>query len=114
MLRGLISCTGSSPVNLFRRGRFKLQGGGMLDGITTNLLVNMGSSGLLTIVVWMIFTGRLVTRREANHLIEELNHWRTAFIQEQENTQALMETGLVTRDLLRALPLQSHGGDHDT
>lgn len=85
----------------------------MLEGLSVGLLADLGPAGLLAVVVWMIFTGRLVTRREADHLIEERNYWRTAFQEEQKNTQALMETGRVARDVLRALPVPQQGEAHD-
>lgn len=85
----------------------------MLEGLSLDLLTNLGSTGMLAVVVWMIFTGRLVTRREADHLIEERNYWRDAFVEEQKNTQALMETGRVAQDVLRALPVPQQGEAHD-
>ncbi len=85
----------------------------MLEGLTVDLLTNVGSTGLLAVVVWMIFTGRLITRREADHLIEERNYWRDAFLEEQSSTKALMETGRVAQDLIRALPVPQQGEAHD-
>lgn len=85
----------------------------MLEGLSLDLLTNLGSTGMLAVVVWMIFTGRLVTRREADHLIEERNYWRDAFVEEQKNTQALMETGRVTNAVLQSLPVPQQGEAHD-
>lgn len=38
----------------------------------------LGPVGLLGLVVWMILTGRLVTRRQLQDVQADRDHWRTA------------------------------------
>lgn len=77
----------------------------MLDGILPgDFVINAGAVSMLAGVVWMIFTGRLVTRREADGLKAELEYWRNAFMEEQKQTNELLEVGKVTSATMNALP----------
>ena len=57
------------------------------------LLGQWGPSGvtitLLALAVWMIFTGRLVTRREHQELREDRDYWRNAY-ETSEGTRRIM------------------------
>lgn len=80
----------------------------MLDGLITGDLV--GQAGLATIVlsgIWMIFTGRLVTRREADEIKAERDYWRAAFTEEQRQSTELLETAKTAQAALNALPKPS-------
>jgi hypothetical protein len=93
----MIRSTRSSPVDVREMV--------MLDGLITGDLV--GQSGLAAIllsVIWMIFTGRLVTRREVTDIKEERDYWRAAFNEEQRQTQELLETARLNQAVLNALP----------
>ena len=68
-----------------------------MDGIALEVLKTVGPEGLLSLVVLMILSGRLVPGKERDY-------WRDAFFEEQRQKRELMETGRVTRDVLRALP----------
>lgn len=77
----------------------------MLDGILTgDIILQGGAVTMLGAVVWMIFTGRLVTRREAEGIRNERDYWREAFHEEQRQTLELLETARVTQATLSALP----------
>lgn len=77
----------------------------MLDGMLQgDFVINAGAVSMLAAVVWMIFTGRLVTRREADGLKAERDYWRNAFQEEQRQTQSLLEVGKVAGAALNALP----------
>lgn len=67
-----------------------------LPGITVGW-GDLGAGGLVVLVVLMILTGRLVPGKERDY-------WREAFLEEQRQKRELMETGKVTRDVLKALP----------
>jgi hypothetical protein len=86
----------------------------VLEGLPVSIFTGVSPVALLLAVVWMIFTGKLVTRREADGLKEERDYWRSAFFEEQSHTEALMETGRVTRDVLRALPVPKQGEADET
>lgn len=85
----------------------------MPEGITVDLFTNAGAVGMLAIVVWMIFTGRLVTRREADEIRAERDYWREAFNSASQHASSMMETGLAARDVLRALPVSRNGEGRD-
>lgn len=81
---------------------------GWLEGIPFGL-PEVGVVSLLLAFVWLLFTGRIVTARELDNMTRERDYWREAFQKEQSNTQALMETGRVTQEVLRALPVPTQG-----
>lgn len=85
-------------------------GGGWLDGLPFSLS-DVGVVTLLLLFFWLLVQGKIVTRRELDGVTKERDYWRDAFFREQENTQALMETGRVTRDVLRALPVQQEASE---
>jgi len=60
-------------------------------------VTNLGAGALLGLTVVLILSGKLVPGRERDY-------WRNAFFEEQAQKRELMETGRVTRDVLRALP----------
>lgn len=60
-------------------------------------VADIGAGALVAIVVILILTGRLIPGRERDY-------WRQAFFEEQSQKRELMETGRVTRDVLRSLP----------
>lgn len=59
-------------------------------------LPNIGAGGLLFLAVFLILTGRLVPRRE-------MEYWRDAFFEQQEQTRELVEAAQVTKDVLRGI-----------
>lgn len=65
--------------------------------------------GLVLLFGWLVATGRLVTRREVDSILQDRDYWRNAFFAQQEQSQQLMETGRVARDVLRALPVPQKG-----
>ena len=81
----------------------------MLDGFSADLLSNLGAGGLLAVVVWMILTGRLVPRRTLEDMAKEREYWRSAFFSQQQQSEALMETGRVAQEVLKALPIPHQG-----
>lgn len=84
--------------------------GGLLDGLPFDL-PDISVVSLMLVFVWLLIRGQIVTKREVDALTKERDYWRDAFFKEQSNTQALMETGRVTRDLLRALPVQQEASE---
>ena len=56
-----------------------------------------GPWALVTLGVYLIYSGRLVPGRERDY-------WRTAFFAEQELRREMQSTATVTRDVLRAIP----------
>lgn len=57
----------------------------------------LGAGGLVTVIVILVLTGRLVPARE-------MRYWRDAFFEEQRQKQALISATQVTQDVLKALP----------
>lgn len=86
----------------------------MLEGLPIAIFTDIGPVGLLAITVWMLFTGRLVTRREHEDTKADRDLWRTAYIESQKQKHDLMETGKVARSLLRALPVPQTGEADDS
>lgn len=75
-------------------------------------IVDLGSTGLLAVTVWMILTGRLVPRSVSDA-------WRTAYEKEREARQEkdkqvslLAGSASVSAKVLDALPLTT-GGERD-
>jgi len=86
----------------------------MFDGLPIAIFTDAGPVALLSVAVWMIFTGRLVTKREVDDLRADRDLWRTAYIESQAQKHDLMETGKVARSLLRALPVPQTGEADDS
>lgn len=59
-------------------------------------VADLSAKALVTLVVIMILTGRLVWWRE-------VRYWREAFFEEQRQKRELMITGEVARNVLRSL-----------
>jgi hypothetical protein len=79
----------------------------MLDGILTQIGPTAGAVTMLAGAVWMIFTGRLVTRREADGIKSERDYWREAFKEEQRQSTKLLEVAEVASATMKALPKPS-------
>ncbi|MCX5144638.1 hypothetical protein [Streptomyces sp. NBC_00338] len=75
-----------------------------------------GAVALLTLVVLMVLTGRLVPRRTYDDLLEERNTWRSAHTTseearrlEREQVGELLELSRTADRVLTALPHPVHG-----
>lgn len=86
--------------------------------IPPGLLTDVGIVGLVIFGCWMIFTGRLVTRREADDIRHDRDEWRTtARISETarqvlaDQVSELLEHAKVSDSLLRALSEVAHKED---
>ena len=76
--------------------------------------INPGGAGLgalLTLVVLLILTGRLVPRRTHEDVIADRDNWRQAFLQseaarkeEHDQTEELLELAKLGGHILTALP----------
>jgi hypothetical protein len=51
---------------------------GLLEMVPTELLTGGGLAGIVTLAIWMIFTGRLVAGRHYQELRDDRDHWRKA------------------------------------
>lgn len=71
------------------------------EGLASTLvqwIPDIGASGLLALVIFLIFTGKLVPGKE-------VRYWREAFFEEQrQKRQLLDEVGGTTQEVLRAIP----------
>ena len=72
----------------------------------------LGPTGLLSVVVIMLLTGRLVTRAAHKQVLDERDYWRdtalTALEANREHLQAhldALEFGRTSTHLIRSLPL---------
>jgi hypothetical protein len=70
----------------------------------------LGATGLLTLVVLLIVTGRLVPRRTLQDVEEQRARWETAWHTQQDTigqyanqVTAMVEVGRTTEALLRSL-----------
>lgn len=85
----------------------------MAEEIISGLSVtDLGATGIVVLVVLMILTGRLVTRKQLEDERTEKNYWRSAHTVSEEarrmQAQQLTEVleGLsATQAIIRALPL---------
>ena len=59
-------------------------------------LPEVGATGMLALVVYMVLTGRLVPGKERDY-------WRQAYFSESEKSAGAIEAGKITQDVLRAL-----------
>lgn len=70
---------------------------GEIFGMPLAWVPQIGATGLLAVVVLMVLTGRLVPGKE-------MRYWREMAFEEQRQKRALMETGRITQDVLKAIP----------
>lgn len=82
----------------------------LTEAFTPELLNGTGVAALVVGLFWMLATGRLVTRREADTIKSDRDEWRAAFVAEQANGRVLssqvtelLEHARVTERLLGAL-----------
>ncbi|WP_107768424.1 hypothetical protein [Nocardioides terrigena] len=81
-----------------------------LEAIPPALVNGVGVVGLVVILFWMLATGRLVTRREAEDIRADRDVWRSNSL-EQKGLMTQMLTGQETTNrLLRSIP---HVGDDE-
>jgi hypothetical protein len=81
-----------------------------IDAIPPALINGVGVVGLVVILFWMLATGRLVTRREAEDIRADRDVWRSNSL-EQKGLMTQMLTGQETTNrLLRSIP---HVGDDE-
>lgn len=88
-----------------------------MDAIPPGLLEGVGVIGVVLLVAWMLFTGRLVTRREADDIRHDRDEWRTTARISESSRQVLsdqvaelIEHARVTESVLRALSQTTGGG----
>lgn len=88
-----------------------------MDALTPELLNGTGVLALVVALFWMLATGRLVTRREADGIRKDRDEWHGAFTAEQANGRVmsaqvteLLEHAKVTERLLGALSELSDRG----
>lgn len=79
--------------------------------------VQGGAAALLTLVILLILTGRLIPRRTHEDVIADRDNWRSAFLQseaarrvEHDQTEELLEMAKLGGHILTALP---HPGKAD-
>lgn len=79
--------------------------------------VQGGAAALLTLVILLILTGRLIPRRTHEDVIADRDNWRSAFLQseaarrvEHDQTEELLEMAKLSGHILTALP---HPGKAD-
>ena len=81
-----------------------------LEAIPPALVNGIGVVGLVVILFWMLATGRLVTRREAEDIRADRDVWRSNSL-EHKGLMTQMLTGQETTNrLLRSIP---HVGDDE-
>lgn len=68
------------------------------------LLGPLGASGLVALAVVLLYTGKLVTRRELDEAIRDRDYWRDVALKLTAQNAQLMTGAEVAADVLRALP----------
>lgn len=92
-----------------------------MDALPPGLAEGIGVVGVVLLVFWLIWSGRLVTKRELDHVEHDRNEWRTeSRIKDQQIREkddqitALAEVGKTVEAVLRALksgpPASGQGG----
>ena len=82
------------------------------SGLTINVIWQSGTLlAMIASIVWLVLTGRLVTRSQVKDLVQDRDHWKTAYWRTQDNNDAqteqirrLMEALDTTNKVLKALP----------
>lgn len=77
----------------------------MIDGIPLGSIANNG--GVIVLLVglfWMIATGRLVTRREADRIEADVKVWRDTALEQKGLVTTLLSGQETTNRLLRSIP----------
>ena len=72
--------------------------------ISPDLLNGIGVVALVLWVGWMLATGRLVTRREADSIRADRDVWRDNFLDQKGLMSQLLTGQETTNRLLRAIP----------
>src|SRR5689334_23511117 len=99
--------------------------------MTPGFFLQGGAVGILAVVVWMIYTGKLVARSVLDDVRKDrddrlaemraiLSTWQTAYIASEAARQVsagqvnqLLETGRIAEALLRAMPHPESRGSSD-
>jgi hypothetical protein len=68
------------------------------------ILNGTGVAGLLVLLFWMLSTGRLVTRREAEDIRADRDVWRSAALDQKGLLTQVLSGQETTNRLLRAIP----------
>lgn len=81
-----------------------------MDSIPPGLFSDVGAVAVVLVVGWMIFTGRLVTRREADDIRRDRDNWRAAWSTSElarevsaSQTGELLQYAKVSEELLRGI-----------
>lgn len=72
-----------------------------------------GITGLLVLMFWLLATGRLVTRREADDIRADRDVWRSTCLEQKGLLSAVLTGQETTNRLLRALPLAHDATDEE-
>jgi hypothetical protein len=82
-------------------------GGGWVGAV----IGQVGIGGLLSLAVWLIFTGRLVSRPVVDDIRRERDDWKRAYreseaarAEEREQVRELLEVARVAEHVLTSLP----------
>lgn len=73
----------------------------LIEGIPVE---SVGVAGLLVGLFWMLATGRLVTRREADDIKADRDVWRANALDQKGLLTQMLSTQETTNRLLRAIP----------
>lgn len=76
----------------------------MSAAIPWDALKDVGLGGIVTAVIYMILTGRLVPRFFYQQKVEEANSWKAAAQEGQKQTAELLEYARSADAILKALP----------
>lgn len=77
----------------------------MIDGIPIgDIATGGGVIGLVVALFWMLATGRLATRREADDIRKDRDVWREMALEQKGLVSQLLAGQETTNRLLRALP----------
>lgn len=72
--------------------------------VSPDLLNGIGVVALVLLFGWMLATGRLVTRREAESIRADRDVWRDNFLDQKGLMSQLLTGQETTNRLLRAIP----------
>ena len=73
----------------------------MVDGLP---LINIGAGTLVTLIVLMVLTGRLVTRRQLDDAHADRDAWKKVALEQAPQITQMLEYARTADAVLRSLP----------
>lgn len=91
-----------------------------MDQIPIALLNGIGVVGVVVLIGWFVWTGRLVTRPEYERVEHDRDEWRTEsrlkdaqIVEKDQQLRHMAEVGITMKAVLEALQRLAHDGGND-